>query len=230
MRLAYYQARRFNPHARVFISLTHRWATPEDPAWKSYAPRRLLERLQAYCRLEGDFDWGVAYHPYPQSLFKADTWNDDLPKFHFDTPLITMKNIEVLDAFLHLPAMRRADGSTRRVLLSEQGFHTPDYGEAAQRRQAAALVYTWHKIRPLTTIEVFHNHRWIDHPHEGGLRLGLRTLPDAEHPDGERKFAWSVYQALDTESEAAVTAFAKELIGIRSFEDIPYRGAIGASP
>ncbi|HVR35283.1 MAG TPA: DUF5722 domain-containing protein, partial [Methylomirabilota bacterium] len=203
MRLCHLTARRFNPHARVFISLTHHWNVEPDPGWRSYSPRTMLEWLARYSVVEGDFDWGVAYHPYPQNLFKPDTWNDERAAHDFDTELITMKNIEVLDAWMRRPAMRRSNGEVRPVMLSEQGFHTADYGAAAQRLQAAALVYAWHKIQPLDSIEVFHNHRWLDPPHEGGLLLGVRTLPTGEDPNGERKCGGEVYQALGTQDEEA---------------------------
>jgi hypothetical protein len=114
----------------------------------------------------------------------------------------------------------------RTVLLSEQGYHTKDYFSEAQQLQAAALVYTWHKIRPLPTIEAFHNHRWIDAREKGGLLLGLRTVPDAEKPFGERKSGWSVFQALDTPGEEAASAFAREIIRVAGFSRIPYRGPI----
>lgn len=227
MRLTYYSARRFNPQARVFISLTHRWNTPADETWRTYPPRRMLELLARYSRVEGDFEWGVAYHPYTQSLFRSDPWNDTKTSYDFDTELITMKNIEVLEAYLRQPAMRYLGEQPRGILLSEQGFHTPDYGDASEKLQAAALVYTWHKIRPLKTVEAFHNHRWVDHPDEGGLKLGLRTLPAPDQPDGTRKLAWSIFQALEAENEPAATAFAQKIIGVQSFSDIPYRGVIG---
>lgn len=219
MRIVHTLARQFNPHARVFISLTHNWNVPDDPAWKTYGPRRMLELLAKFSRVEGDFEWGVAYHPYPQSLFKADAWDDTLPTNDFDTPLITPKNIAVLDRWMHRPEML-FQGRVRGVILSEQGYHTPDYSEASQRLQAAAFVYTWHKLRGLKSIEAFHNHRWVDHPQEGGLKLGVRTLPTEGKPYGDRKFAWGVYQALDTPEEAVKTEFAKEIIGVNSWAQL----------
>ena len=39
MRLIDAMTRRFNPHARVFISLTHRWNTPDSRPWQTYAPK-----------------------------------------------------------------------------------------------------------------------------------------------------------------------------------------------
>jgi hypothetical protein len=93
----------------------------------------------------------------------------------------------------------------RPVLLSEQGFHTSSYDQTAQTNQAASLAYAMRQVRQLPFIETFHYHRWIDHPAEGGLRLGLRTLPDKQHPYGQAKRSWHVYRAIDTDQESTVT-------------------------
>ena len=213
LRLVHDVMRRHDPHARVFISLTHHWNNPADPDWTSYTNRDLLNRLGESSRLEGDFAWGVAYHPYPQNLRRPDAWNDSQPTDDFDTPFITPKNIAVLDRWMHRPEMRDARGRVRGVLLSEQGFNAADDSPESQRLQAAGFVYMWRQLRGLQSIEAFHNHRWVDHPHEGGLRLGLRMLPAAGRPYGDKKFAWGVYRALDTDDEAEATRFADSLIG-----------------
>jgi hypothetical protein len=226
MRTAYLAARQVNPFAKVFISLTHNWTTPEGSIGKNYVTREMLDVLESASRIEGDFEWGIAYHPYPQSLFHPAAWNDSKAIFSFDTPLITPKNIEVLDAYLHQPRFLYQGKTLRSVMLSEQGFHTKDYSEGEERLQAAAFVYTWHKIRPLETILCFQNHRWIDAAAEGGLKVGVRTLPENGKPFGDKKLSWSVYQALDTPEEESKTAFAKEMIGVKDFAEIPYRGII----
>ena len=212
MRLVHNVTRRYDPHARVFISLTHHWNNPTEPDWRSYSNRDLIERLVASSRIEGDFAWGVAYHPYPQNLRRPDAWNDTQVTSDFTTPLITPKNISVLDRWMHRSEMRDAEGKVRGVLLSEQGFNTPDYSQESQRLQAAGYAYMWRQLRGLRSIEAFHNHRWIDHPHEGGLLLGLRTLPSVEKPFGEKKLGWHIYQALDTPREAEMTRFVDTIL------------------
>ena len=67
--------------------------------------------------------------------------------------------------------------------------------------------------------EGFQNHRWIDAAGEGGLMVGIRTLPDEQHPRGEKKLAWSIYQAIDTPDEAAKTQFVKDIIGVPDLSD-----------
>jgi hypothetical protein len=205
MRMIHNAARSHNPHARVFASLTHHWIVSDEDQWKRLAPRDFLEQLQRYSNLEGDFAWGVGYHPYPQSLFAAVAWNDANIRDNFDTPLITIQNLEVLGQFLDRPEMQDKQGRMRPVLLSEQGFHTDTYDDQSQANQAGSLWYAMQKVRSLPWIESFHYHRWIDHPAEGGLMLGLRTLPSKDHPHGKRKRSWYVYQAFGTESETEAT-------------------------
>jgi hypothetical protein len=198
-------AKQYNPHARVFASLTHHWTDAKPESWSRFSPRWLLETLQKLSRKEGDFDWGVAYHPYPQSLFAKVPWNDRRVTDQVDSPLVTMQNLEVLGQFLQRPEMLRSGGQMRGVILSEQGFHSHSYDEADQEAQAAALCWAMQRVKAMPWVESFIYHRWIDHPHEGGLMLGLRTLPTEDHPAGERKKSWHVFQAIGTDTEPAVT-------------------------
>ncbi|WP_197203665.1 DUF5722 domain-containing protein [Crateriforma conspicua] len=201
MRIVDSAVRDFNINARVFISLTHRWNAQDCQENKTYAPKAMLQWLQKHGQTEGDFPWGVAYHPYPQSLWESDTWNDDLPTDSFDTPLITIKNLSVLDRFLSQPECLDSSGRVRPVICSEQGFHAPESDDASLQGQSAALVYTWKQLSKLRSIIAFDYHRPIDHPNEGGLRLGLRGLGSKRHPLGPEKPAWSTYQALGTPAE-----------------------------
>ncbi|MHC4248077.1 MAG: DUF5722 domain-containing protein, partial [Planctomycetota bacterium] len=221
MRVAHLVARKYDPHARVFISLTHHWAEAGNERF--YAPKEMLELLAKWSRLEGDFEWGVAYHPYPQNLRDPRTWDDKRVSQSFD---VTFKNIEVLDAWMRRPENRFRGERTRGVLLSEQGLNSPDYSEESLRLQAAGLVYAWRKIAPLASVEAFHYHRWVDHEREGGLLLGLWTVREGTVIQaGRKKPAWGVYRALGTPGERAASRFAEALIG-ESLEEIPYRGRV----
>lgn len=197
MRIVYHVARTYNPSAKVFISLTHSWARPHKPKDpRFYASRSLLQILNQYSLVEGNFEWGVAYHPYPENLRDPRTWLDKSVTTTRDSPLITMKNIELLDRWLR-QSDYRYQGKPRTILLSEQGYNTPDYSEESQELQAKALRFAWNKMKRLKTIETFHYHRWLDHPDEGKLLMGLRTLPGrGDGPLGAKKKAWYVWQEL----------------------------------
>lgn len=203
MRIVDAAVRARNPHATTFISLTHMWNQGNPQPWRWYQGKSIMEALLKHTELEGDFPWGLAFHPYPESLWEADTWNDNVDD-DFETATISIKNIEVLDRFMHTEPVRRSDGTVRPVLLSEQGFHSPAEKPDSLQVQAAALLYTFDKIRRCPSIVAFDYHRPVDHPDEGGLRLGLRGLPSSDHPIGQAKPGWDVYRAIGTPAEAGL--------------------------
>jgi len=196
-----------------------------------YTPgREVLKHLLAFSRVEGDFDWGIAHHPYPESLREPKTWLDQKATFAFDTPLITFKNIEVLDAWVKRPEHRYLGRDVRPVHLTEQGPNSRDYSPRALEEQAAAMAYVWQKVRALDAIEGFQFHNWIDNRREGGLRIGLRRFPDDPAEPLGKKPVWHVYGALGTADEEAACAFALPIIGIRSWSEVLHRGPITGEP
>jgi len=218
MRMAFLTARKYNPHAGVFLSLTHHWNRTSHLD-RGYLPRRLLEILLDQCGAEGDFPWAIAYHPYPQSLVEPKTWLDSRVSHSFETPLITPKNIEVLDAWVRQKRTFYRGQTPRTVWLSEQGLNSRDYSETSLAEQAAGMAYVWKKIKPLESIEAFVYHNWVDNEQEDGLLIGLRKLP-AEGRD--RKPIWYVYRDLETPEEEAACDFAKDLIGIEDWDQVRY--------
>lgn len=205
-RIVHHGARLRDPHARAFVSLTHHWTKPSIGAG-AYTVRDLLELFAEMARAEGDFDWGVAYHPYPRDLRNPDAWKDTEATPDFDTPYITPKNLEVLPRYLAQPRFLRRDGGERAILFSEQGFNTPTLDEADQRRQVAGLVYTFRKLPSIPTLEAWHLHRYQDMPEqEGGLRLGILD----EH--GGRKLGWRAYAAIGGEGAEEFERIADEVM------------------
>ncbi len=216
-------ARQYDPNARAFISLTHHWAQAGDKT--GYGSKRLIELLLRFCRAEGDFPWALAYHPYPQSLRNPRTWEDQQATFDFNTAKITPNNLEVLDAFMKLPALRY-HGAVRPVHLSENGFNSKDYSPKALEDQAAGMALAWKKMAKLSSIESWQYHNWIDNRSEGGLRIGLRRFgDDAEAPYGKKPI-WHLYQALGTPQEDAVAAPFLKTIGISSWDEVIHHQAI----
>lgn len=195
--------RRINPHARSFITLTHHWNLADPPHWRWYASKDIVEALVRHGEVEGNFSWGLAHHPYPESLWESDTWNDNVD-FTMDTARFTLKNWKVLDDYLHTKRLRDPEGNVRAVLLSEQGFHASEADTEALDQQAAAVLYTFEKIRECSSVLAFDYHRPVDSRGEGGLYLGLRGLSSAEHPKGVAKPAWDAFKAIDTPSESSL--------------------------
>lgn len=223
MRLMDLIARQYDPNSKPFISLTHHWANAGTPRF--YGSKRMLELLVKFTNAEGDFPWGLAYHPYPQSLRNPRTWEDDLVTFSFDTEKITPWNIEVLDAYMNQPKMLY-QGQVRTVHLSENGFNSPNYSAKSMEDQAAGMALAWKKIQRLSSIQSWQYHNWIDNRHEGGLRIGLRKFPDAEGDPYGKKPIWYLYQASGTPEEEEVFAPYLQTIGINSWDEIIHTGPI----
>ncbi len=217
MRICHNIVHKYDPHASVLISLTHSWSKKEY----QYASRSLLEDLCKFSAAEGDFLWGVAYHPYPQNLNKPEFWKDDTSAtYAADSPYCTFKNLEVVSDWM-LDKAHYFKGSQKRILfLSENGTNSPSYSAEDLARQAAGAAWAWKKVAALDGIDGIQWHNWQDNRAEGGLRIGLRRFPDdSEDPNG-KKPAWYVWQAAGTANEAAVFDPYLSVIGISSWNDI----------
>ncbi len=215
--------RKHSAHARVYLSLEHHWNIryPGGDEKQSFAGRPFLDYFAKRAKESGDFDWHIAFHPYPEDLFNCRTWNDKSATHSLDTPRITFKNIEQLTEYFRRPELLY-NGQPRRIILSEQGFHSPDTQEG-QLLQAAAYAYAYQKIRNLDAIDSFILHRHVDHGQEGGLNLGLwaRHKP-GRHPaePAEKKKIYEVFKAADTPDWEAAFRFALPIIGIKSWSEI----------
>lgn len=224
MRMCYNIARSYNPHSEVFISLTHYWAWTSHPNF--YPSKNLMEILLDYTHAEGDFEWAMAHHPYPESLFEPKTWLDQKVDFTYNSPLITFKNIEVLNSWIQQEEVLYKGKYKRTLWLSENGTNSPTYSEQDLIEQAAGFAYTWKKLQTLDAIDGFQWHNWFDHRGEGGLRIGLRRFPDDEDDPGGRKPVWYVYEAAGQENEDEVFEPYKEVIGIRDWDQVIFQGEI----
>lgn len=225
MRMSYNIARKYNPNSKVFISLTHYWNWTSNK--KFYHSKDLLEQLIDFSNAEGDFEWAIAHHPYPESLREPKTWLDEKVSFDFDTKLITFKNTEVLDAWVKQPEALYKGKYKRTVYLSENGTNSPTYSEQDLKEQAAGMAYALKKIKHLDGIDGFQYHNWQDNRKEGGLRIGLRRFPDDEEDPSGKKPVWYVYQAFGTDKEDEVFDQYKDMIGIKNWDEIRYTDPIG---
>ena len=224
MRLCYNIARKYDANSEVFGSFTHSWAEPAGS--KYYVTKDMLKTLQDYSDAEGDFQWGLAYHPYPQDLNEPKIWNDTKARFSMNSPLVTFKNLEVLDAWIK-KSENKYKGTIKRTLwLSENGTNSRTYSDTDLKEQAAGFAYVWKKMKTLDGIDAMQWHNWIDNRAEDGLRIGLRRFSDDSADPGGRKPVWFAYQAADTNQEDSVFETYKSVIGINAWDDVRYTGVI----
>ena len=219
-RLAHTAIRTASSQARLYLSLEHHWNIryPGGDAGQAFAGRAFLDYFNRRAREQGDFDWHVAFHPYPENLFEPRSWRDKSATTNVQTtPRITFKNIELLPAYLRRPEFLHA-GQPRRVILSEQGFHTPERPDG-EVLQAAGYAYGWRKIAAAGGIDAFILHRHVDHPHEGGLHLGLRRR-EAPGVTDTRKKIYDVFRLADTPEWERAFEFALPVIGLKSWDEL----------
>jgi Family of unknown function (DUF5722) len=221
VRLAHTAIRRESSWARVYVSLEHHWNIryPAGDEQQAFPARAFLDYFGRRAREGGDFDWNIAFHPYPENLFEPRFWNDKSATANvLTTPRITFKNIELLPRYL-----RRREllfrGRPRRVILSEQGFHTPK-GADGEIVQAAAFCYAYKKIEKLDGIDAFILHRHVDNAGEGGLLLGLRSNKPKDGEPLPKKRIYDCFRFADTPEWEKEFEFALPVIGLKSWRQV----------
>lgn len=217
MRICYNIVRQYDQNASVLGSYTHCWTVADG----NYAPKKMLEATVAYSEAEGDFRWGVAYHPYPQDLTKPSFWvNDTQATYSMNSKYVTFKNLEVIDAWIRQKE-NFYKGKTKRVLfLSEQGTNSPSYSESDLTLQAAGGAWAWKKVSKLDGIDAIQWHNWADNKAEGGLRIGLRTFAEGSVSNLTPKPVWYVWKAAGTAEEDSVFDQYKTTLGISDWDSI----------
>ena len=214
LRVADLVSRSMHESFQIYVSLEHHWAmSASEDSTKGFSGVEALQGIQRISAEGANFPWGLAFHPYPENLFKPEFWKDRSAPLRFDAPRLTFKNLEVLPAFLNQPEYL-FEGKPRPIALTEQGFHCPE-GEVGDQLQAAAYAFAWKKVQAIPEIESFLYHRHVDHPHEHGLRCGMRAHDGSTNVNGvgTARAIWKVFRDAGTEAEDASFAFALPIIG-----------------
>jgi hypothetical protein len=221
VRIAHEAVRKQSSSARVYISLEHHWNIHYPPLSdrQSFAARPFLEYFARHAKEGGDFDWNVAFHPYPENLFEPRFWNDKSATTNSNTPRITFKNLEMLPRFMRTKPMLY-HGKPRSIILSEQGFHTPK-GPDGEKIQAAAFCYAYKKVEALKGIDAFILHRHVDNAHEGGLLLGLRGMTPKKGEALPKKVIYDCFRDADTPAWKKTFEFALPIVGLKKWKTTP---------
>ncbi len=220
VRLAWESLRHHSAHARIYLSMEHHWTAKNNPDPLQACPgRTLLELFAKRARERGDFDWNLAFHPYPSNLRDPRTWLDKVT-FDDTTPKVTFKNLEVLTKKLATSELL-FDGKPRRLSFTEQGFNVTPRSEALAE-QAAAYAYAWEKIARLNgAVDAFLYHRQVDHSKEGGLRLGLwsNKAGTISEPDQKRPIWYLIKAAGTPDWQAAAEPYLKTC-ALKSWDEL----------
>ena len=215
MRICYNIVRQYDQNASVMASFTHNWTNSDG----GYAPKEMLEGIVAYSKAEGDFWWGVAYHPYPEDLTKPDYWKNDVNStYSLNSKYVTFKNMEVLDKWIKLEDNLYKGEKKRLLFFSEQGTNSPSYSDNDLAHQAAGGALAWKKLELLDGVDAMQWHNWADNKAEFGLRIGLRTYEESPYNNLDPKPVWYVWNAAGTSDESNVFDQYLGILGLSSWD------------
>lgn len=213
-RVIYNAIKSVNGSAKIYMPLDQRWKRNRNDG--DYDGRDILDDFNSIIKAKGNINWDLAVHPYPVPLTDANFWNGGWNAKYtsqsVDTPMLNMKNINVVTDYMSGANFRREDGSTRQVFLSEVGF-TSTSGETVQ---AAAIAYAYYIADKNPMVNGLIINRETDSAVEiaQGLAVGLT------HPNGAHKRAYDVYKHLDMSDSLEYTSFALDVIGADSWGSI----------
>ena len=149
LRLCYNIVRQYDAHSEVFASFTHSWTAPCQAGWNSSL--EIITLLNRYSKVEGDFQWALAYHSYPYDLYNPRSWEDPLATVSMNTQFVTFRNLEVLNRWA-LTGENMYKGKIKRsIWLSEAGINSRSYSEESLKEQAAGFAYAWKKLTNIPT-------------------------------------------------------------------------------
>lgn len=228
-RVFYTAIKSTNKNDRVFFSTDYNWNYDADGSLK-YNAKDVITGFAQRTAAGGPMDWGLAYHPYSIPMTEPEFWDDDqtgLIAYHADSPVVNLKNLDVLTDYMEQNFMRRADGQVRNIILSEQGFTSKSAARGTNYDlQAAAIAYAYYIADSNPDIDAFIMSRQVDAPAEtkSSLNFGLwhcdESKPNAIEPT-MRKKSWSVYKNIDNKKTTLeTTKFARELLGIKKWSDV----------
>ncbi|MGN1023889.1 MAG: DUF5722 domain-containing protein [Lachnospiraceae bacterium] len=205
VRIFYNGIRSQNASARVYACVDHEWAQSDFPGFH-FAAKDFLTTMQAQISAEGNFDYGVAVHPYNVPLYASQTWtmqNLGVCDQTQNSPYITMANIGVFTDFFCQKAMLQNDGQVRSILCSELGYSSMPYNGYPndENQQAAALVFGYLQAKNNQYIDGFFN-READAPEEIAQGLAVGVLSSDDGKTYTRKLSYDYYKNIDNPAVA----------------------------
>ena len=217
LRLANLAVKKYNSGAKVAISLTHNWAadcydsynnTGNSIRKNSYAPKDILDWISKYEKARGDYDWGIAVHPYPigttsSNPTKTDpAWSgkngnpDPITGDWRTSPWITAANLELYQQYFEQPENKYNGTEMRTVSLTETSICNLDEDSVSADKylisvyeQAASVAQYYYRAAHIDCIDEIAYFQLHD---QSGYKLGL--LQD----DGTKKPAYDVWKYIDT--------------------------------
>ncbi len=201
LRIAEQATKKYYQDSMVLVSNCHSW-NGNRTALASYSAKEIYDYLNAKVSYQGNYNWGIAGHPYPKDLTAAAYLEEEVDSNDVngdvETSLyITWTNLEIYDIYLSQEHLL-FNGEIRKVYLTEGGVSSGGYNSPTASRnelcQAAGIAYAYYKSVSLKCIDAFIYYKLIDSSADGGgCNFGIYT------DSMEQKASYEVFKYLDTQ-------------------------------
>lgn len=209
-RIFYQAAKRRYANAKVYFSIDHDWNSNGGDNRIYFNARELVAEINQAARKHGNYDWGIAIHPYPNPLTRVNYWSQEYDKTQ-DAQTLSIMNLNVLTDFLGQEEYLDTKGQIRSITITELGFSSK-YG---QKLQAAAFAYCYYITEANPYVEAFIMNRQTDAPEEmvQGLAFGIYEYDHSE------KFLKDIFCNIDTDQTGEYMDFMLNILGAGSLEE-----------
>lgn len=210
MRIFYNAAKSSYADANVYFSIDHDWNNNGGDNEDHFNAKDLLETINDIARQKGNYDWGLAIHPYPDPLTRVNYWTEKYDKTE-DAPILTMMNLSTVTDVLKKEEYLDRSGEVRSITVTELGFSSA----SGEKLQAAAFAYCYYIIEANPYVDAFIMNRQTDAMEEvrQGLAFGIYDL------DQTPKYIFDTFKYIDTDEAASHTEFMLNILGAESLEE-----------
>ena len=210
MRIFYYAAKSNYADAKVYFSIDHDWNSNRGNDEKYFNAKEVVAAVNEMAGQKGNYDWGLAIHPYPNPLTKVNYWTENYDKTP-DAPVLTLMNLSTVTDFLSQEEYLDRNGNVRSITVTELGFTSA----SGEKLQAAAFAYCYYIIEDNPYVDAFIMNRQTDALEEvkQGLSFGIYEM------DHTPKYICDVYKNIDTDQGKEYTKFMLNILGAGSLEE-----------
>lgn len=196
--------------ANVYFSIDHDWNNNEGNNRTHFNAREIVETINEIVLEKGNYDWGLAIHPYPNPLTKVNYWTEEVDKT-VDAPVLTPMNLSAVTGILEQPEFLDRSGQVRSIMVTELGFTSA----SGEKLQAAAFAYCYYIIEANPYVDAFIMNRQTDAMEEvrQGLAFGIYNL------DQTPKYIFDTFKYIDTDKAGSHTEFMLRILGAESLEE-----------
>lgn len=199
-----------NSGANISFSIDHDWNDNGGNNSSFFNGKDLLSSFNKYARKRGNYNWGLAIHPYPVPLTNARFWEGTFDKSE-NAKALTPMNLSTLTSFMRNESYLDCSGNVRYITITELGFSSvPD-----EATQAAAFAYCYNIVNNNKYIKAFILNRQTDDPTEmaDGLAFGVYKA------DHSPKIITDVFKNVDNEAGKGYIPQMLGIIGAGSLEE-----------